>query len=86
MRIPRSPVSAESPPTRFAVLPLAPFPTRFARQLSMSHRVDDAAFTEARKTFGDRGIVDLIVLAGTYYTVCGLLNAFDVPAPSENPN
>jgi 4-carboxymuconolactone decarboxylase len=59
---------------------------RFARQLSTSHRVDDAAFTEARKTFGDRGIVDLIVLAGTYYTVCGLLNAFDVPVPSENPN
>jgi 4-carboxymuconolactone decarboxylase len=55
---------------------------RFAWQLSTSHRVDDATFSEARKTFGDRGIVDLIVLAGTYYTVCGLLNAFEVPAPS----
>jgi 4-carboxymuconolactone decarboxylase len=55
---------------------------RFARQLSTSHRVDDATFSEARKTFGDRGIVDMIVLAGTYYTVCGLLNAFGVPAPS----
>jgi 4-carboxymuconolactone decarboxylase len=55
---------------------------RFAGQLSTSHRVDDATFSEARKTFGDRGIVDMIVLAGTYYTVCGLLNAFEVPAPS----
>jgi 4-carboxymuconolactone decarboxylase len=59
---------------------------RFARQLSTSHRVDDATFVEAQKAFGDRGITDIIVLAGTYYTVCGLLNAFDVPAPTENPN
>lgn len=54
---------------------------RFARELSTSHRADDAMFTQARKAFGDNGIVDLIVLAGTYYTVCGLLNAFEVPAP-----
>jgi 4-carboxymuconolactone decarboxylase len=55
---------------------------RFAQQLSTSHRVDDATFAEARKAFGERGITDMIVLAGTYYTVCGLLNAFEVPAPS----
>jgi 4-carboxymuconolactone decarboxylase len=55
---------------------------RFAQQLSTSHRVDDATFAEARKAFGERGITDVIVLAGTYYTVCGLLNAFEVPAPS----
>jgi 4-carboxymuconolactone decarboxylase len=59
---------------------------RFTRQLSTSHRVDDATFAEARKIFGDRGITDVIVLAGTYYTVCGLLNAFDVPAPADSPN
>jgi 4-carboxymuconolactone decarboxylase len=59
---------------------------RFARQLSTSHRVDDATFVQARNAFGDRGITDLIILAGTYYTVCGLLNVFDVPAPIENPN
>ena len=59
---------------------------RFTQQLSTSHRVDDATFIEARKAFGDRGIVDMVVLAGTYYTVCGLLNAFDVPAPTDNPN
>jgi hypothetical protein len=28
-------------------------------------------------------IVDIVILARTYYTVCGLLNAFEVPAPSE---
>ena len=59
---------------------------RFTRQLSTSHRIDDATFVEARKTFGERGITDMVLLAGTYYTVCGLLNAFDVPAPTENPN
>jgi 4-carboxymuconolactone decarboxylase len=59
---------------------------RFTRQLSTSHRIDDATFVEVRKAFGDRGITDMVLLAGTYYTVCGLLNAFDVPAPTENPN
>jgi 4-carboxymuconolactone decarboxylase len=55
---------------------------RFAHQLSTSHHVDDVTFAEARKAFGERGITDMILLAGTYYTVCGLLNAFEVPAPS----
>lgn len=58
---------------------------RFTRQLSTSHRVDDATFIQTQKAFGDRGIPDIILLAGTYYTVCGLLNAFEVPTPSENP-
>jgi len=59
---------------------------RFARELSTSHRIDDSTFNQARKAFGDSGIVDIIILAGTYYTVCGLLNAFEVPAPSETPS
>jgi 4-carboxymuconolactone decarboxylase len=59
---------------------------RFAQKLSRSHRIDDSTFVQARKAFGDSGIVDIIVLAGTYHTVCGLLNAFDVPAPSETPS
>ena len=59
---------------------------RFTQQLSTSHGVDDSTFNEARKLFGERGITDIVLLAGTYYTVCGLLNAFNVPAPIENPN
>jgi 4-carboxymuconolactone decarboxylase len=59
---------------------------RFTHQLSTAHRVDDCTFAEARKLFGERGITDIVLLAGTYYTVCGLLNAFNVPAPAENPN
>ena len=59
---------------------------RFTQQLSTSHRVDDSTFGEARKLFDERGITDIVLLAGTYYTVCGLLNAFNVPAPTENHN
>ncbi len=59
---------------------------RFAQKLSTTHRIDDSTFNQARKAFGDNGIVDIIILAGTYYTVCGLLNAFEVPAPSETPS
>ena len=59
---------------------------RFAQKLSTTHRIDDSTFNQARKAFGDSGIVDIIILAGTYYTVCGLLNAFEVPAPSETPS
>ena len=59
---------------------------RFSLQLSRSHRIDDAIFAEARKLFGERGITDIVLLAGTYHVVCALLNAFNVPAPAENPN
>jgi 4-carboxymuconolactone decarboxylase len=54
---------------------------RFTHQLSTDHRVDDATFAQAREAFGNRGIADMILLAGTYHTVCGQLNAFNVPAP-----
>jgi len=58
---------------------------RFTRQLSNSHHVDDATFADTRKAFGDRGIVDMTLLAGAYHSVCGLLNAFEVPAPAATP-
>lgn len=54
---------------------------RFARMLSTSHRVDAALYQEAEAAFGARGLVDIVFLAGCYHIVCGLLNAFEVPAP-----
>jgi 4-carboxymuconolactone decarboxylase len=57
---------------------------RFTRQLSTSHHVDDATFADTRKAFGDTGIVDMVLLAGAYHSVCGLLNAFEVPAPAPS--
>ena len=54
---------------------------RFTLQLTEGRNVDDRLFEEARGCFGDRGIVDLIILAGCYDLVSSLLNAFRVPVP-----
>ena len=53
----------------------------FTRQLAAEHQVDDELYQEALSAFGVTGIVDLIFLAGCYYTVSSLLNAFRVPVP-----
>ena len=55
---------------------------RFTRALSTGHRVDAALYGEAEAAFGTQGLVDLVYLAGTYHIVCGLLNTFDIPAPT----
>ena len=43
------------------------------------------AFAQMRKAFGDRGIVEMVLVAGAYHTVRGLLNRFEVPPPEERP-
>jgi 4-carboxymuconolactone decarboxylase len=35
----------------------------------------------AARLFGEKGLVDMVTLAGCYHVVCSLLNAFAVPAP-----
>jgi 4-carboxymuconolactone decarboxylase len=54
---------------------------RLARQLSTSHHVDEKLYRDAEKAFDAKGILEITVLTGIYHTVCGILNAFDVPAP-----
>ena len=54
---------------------------RFTLAITAEHKVDDTLFEEARTAFQDRGIVDLIVLAGCYDLISSLLNAFQVPKP-----
>jgi 4-carboxymuconolactone decarboxylase len=54
---------------------------RYARQLSTEHRIDAALYSAAEKAFGQRGLVEIVYLAGAYHTVCALLNAFEIPAP-----
>jgi alkylhydroperoxidase family enzyme len=56
---------------------------RFARQLAALHRVDAATYRAAEAAFGAQGLVDIAFLAGIYQLVCGLLSAFDVPAPAD---
>ena len=55
---------------------------RFTRQLTAEHQVGDPLYQEAVSAFGVPGIVDLVFLAGCYYTVSSLLNAFRVPVPA----
>ena len=55
---------------------------RFTRQLVAQHRVDEELYRAAETAFGARGLVDIILLTGIYQLVCGLLNAFEIPAPA----
>ena len=55
---------------------------RFALALTAEHWVNDVLFEEARKTFKERGVVDLIILAGCYDLISSLLNAFEIPKPT----
>ena len=57
---------------------------RHARQLSAEHRVDAALYSAAEHTFRQRGLVEITYLTGIYHTVCALLNAFEIPAPSSH--
>ena len=54
---------------------------RYARQLSAEHHVDAALYSAAEHAFGQRGLVEITYLTGIYHIVCGLLNAFEIPAP-----
>jgi 4-carboxymuconolactone decarboxylase len=54
---------------------------RFARQLSIEHRVDEALYSAAERAFGKQGLVDITYLTGIYHITCALLNAFEIPAP-----
>jgi 4-carboxymuconolactone decarboxylase len=56
---------------------------RYARQLSAERRVDAALYSAAEHAFGQRGLVEITYLTGIYHTVCGLLNAFEIPAPGS---
>lgn len=55
---------------------------RVARQLTVERRIDDSLYRMAEDSFGRQGVLDIVILVGIYQTVCGLLNAFEIPAPS----
>lgn len=58
---------------------------RFALTLTAEHVIGDELYAEGLNQFGEKGIVDLAVLAGCYHLVCGVLNVFAVPAPNSHP-
>ncbi len=56
---------------------------RFARQLTVEHRVDAALYKEAESAFGREGLLNLTFLMGIYLYTCATLNAFESPVPSQ---
>lgn len=57
---------------------------RFALALTAVRTVEDDLYARASQAFGEKGLVDLVVLAGCYHLVCALLNAFAVPVPDRS--
>jgi 4-carboxymuconolactone decarboxylase len=55
---------------------------RFVHAFAKEHRVADALYGEAVAAFGEKGIVDILHLAGIYMLVSAMLNVFEVPAPA----
>ena len=58
----------------------------FTHMLVVEHKVDKKMHARAVAAFGEKGLVDLIFLAGNYMTVSALLNTFDVPVPPDEPD
>ncbi len=54
---------------------------RFAHQLTTQRLVEQRVYEQAQAVLGTRGIADMLFLVGAYQTVCGVLNAFEIPAP-----
>lgn len=52
-----------------------------AVELLRTHDVTDAVFNAAKTTFGEKGVVDLNALVGTYATIGGLLNMSEARGP-----
>jgi 4-carboxymuconolactone decarboxylase len=57
---------------------------RLARALSTAHHVDDDLYRQAEQTFSAAGVFEITALTDVYHTVCGILNAFDIPAPDHD--
>ena len=55
----------------------------YTRQLVQKNRVDQAAFDALHKKHGTPWLVELTVAAGYYSVLCGVVSAFEVPAPPD---
>ena len=46
--------------------------------IAIGHRLPMPLYRQAVETFGERGLVELMAIAGYYTLVCMILNAFEV--------
>lgn len=51
-----------------------------------TNRVSDATYARAVASFGEKGLVDLVGLAGAYMIVCMTLAVFDLGVPPGEPD
>jgi 4-carboxymuconolactone decarboxylase len=58
---------------------------QLARQAFGDKRVAADVFAKARKLFGDRGLVEIVMLMGNYSAIAVLLTTFDVQLPPGQP-
>ena len=55
----------------------------FARQLVRTNKVDQATFDRLKDRFGVKWLVELTAAANYFGMLCGIVNAFEVPAPPD---
>jgi 4-carboxymuconolactone decarboxylase len=55
----------------------------YARQLVLTNRVDQAVFDTLQKRHGTKWLVELTAIISFYGALCGVVNAFEVPAPDD---
>jgi 4-carboxymuconolactone decarboxylase len=55
----------------------------YARQLALTNRVDQSVFDTLQKRHGTKWLVELTAIISFYGALCGVVNAFEVPAPDD---
>jgi 4-carboxymuconolactone decarboxylase len=55
----------------------------YTRQLVQQNRIDQAAFEALQHRYDVQWLVELTVAANYYALLCGVVNAFEVPAPPD---
>ena len=55
---------------------------RFSSELRRDRTVSDEVYRQALARLGERGVIDLVAVAGYYDTVCMTLNVAAVPVPA----
>ena len=55
----------------------------YTRQLVQQNRIDQAAFDALQNRHDTQWLVELTVAANYYALLCGVVNAFEVPAPPD---
>src|SRR6187402_41219 len=56
----------------------------FLAELFATHGVCDASYGRARDSLGERGVIDLVGLAGYFATVCMVMNVAHTPPPASD--